>query len=314
MEPGMSSGVKRALESQPGIRFVNDTDGERFIVIIPRRKRLDQASLTRLCVKKLQAMQIRSLLQLLKGITLVSAALLLLLQGLPVLAQQKTGGTVIDAVTSEPVNLVHVINKGTGELSITGYQGEFEIIAAPGDLLAFVKDGYISRTMIIPDQAGPLRISLSKKPDPPSSSSELLPQVTVYGQSYLADSLQLRREYERYFPSPPPTLEDAIGSNGGLDLNAFISRMMTPWDREFSERLLEYEQKKYIDKVFTVARVKQVVDIRDEELEEFMRTCRPSYAFLVTATEYDLVKYIRDAYRLYRSAKYGETLRRGNTP
>lgn len=205
-----------------------------------------------------------------------------------------------------------MINKGTGELSITGYKGEFEIVARSGDLLAFVKDGYISRTITVPEAAGSLRISLSKKPEPPPGSSELLPQVTVYGQSYLADSLQLRREYERYFPSPPPTLEDAIGSDGGLDLNAFITRMMTPWDREFSERLLEYEQKKYIDKVFTVARVKEVVDIRDDELEEFMRTCRPSYAFLLTATEYDLVKYIRDAYQLYRSAKYGETLNRGN--
>lgn len=243
------------------------------------------------------------------GLTI--ATLCLLLQGLTVQAQQKVRGIVSDAATSAPVNLVHVINKGTGELSITGYKGEFAIPGTPGDVLAFVKDGYISRTITIPEAAGSLRVSLSKKPEPPPGSSELLPQVTVYGQSYLSDSLQLRQEYQRYFPSPPPTLEDAIGSNGGLDLNAFITRMMTPWDREFSERLLEYEQKKYIDKVFTIARVKQVVEIRDDELEEFMRTCRPSYAFLVTATEYDLVKYIRDAYQLYRSAKYGETLNRG---
>src|SRR3546814_16206779 len=85
--------------------------------------------------------------------------------------------------------------------------------------------------------------------------------------------------------------------------------MMTPWDREFSERLLAYEQKKYIDKVFTETQVRQVVDIREDEVEEFLQTCRPSYAFLVRATEYELVKYIRDAYHLYRRAKYGETLR-----
>ncbi|QEC51641.1 hypothetical protein EDD80_102167 [Anseongella ginsenosidimutans] len=234
----------------------------------------------------------------------------LLFAGLPALAQQKVEGTVGDSGTTRPVSLVHVINKRTGDLSITGYKGEFGIVASPGDILAFVKDGYLTRSLEVKDSAGMLRVLLSKKPEPPPGSSELLPEVTVYGKSYLADSLLLRQEYQRYFPSPPPTLEDAIGSDGSLDLNAFISRMMTPWDREFSARLLEYEQKKYIDKVFTAEKVKQVVDVREEELEEFLRTCRPSYGFLVTATEYDLIRYIRDAYKLYRSAKYGETLDR----
>src|SRR3546814_6681949 len=84
--------------------------------------------------------------------------------------------------------------------------------------------------------------------------------------------------------------------------------MMTPWDREFSERLLAYEQKKYIDKVFTETQVRQVVDIREDEVEEFLQTCRHSNAFLVRATEYDLVKYISDAYHLYRRATYGATI------
>lgn len=225
--------------------------------------------------------------------------------------QQQVSGTVSDRETSGPVSLVHVINKTTGDWTITGYQGEFVITAARGHELAFVKDDYISRVITLEDPGEVLTVSISKKPETDQDRSELLPEVTVYGKSYRADSLQLRREYERYFPSPPPNLKEAIGSDGSLDLNAYISRMMTPWDREFSERLLAYEQKKYIDKVFTEARVTQVVAIGEDELEEFMRTCRPSYSFLVTATEYDLVKYIRDAYDLYRSAKYGETLRHG---
>src|SRR5690606_24216794 len=111
-------------------------------------------------------------------------------------------------------------------------------------------DGYPSRTITVTDTTGRLHIFLSAKPAPAGqdTATEMLPEVTVYGKSYEADSLLLRREYERYFPSPPPSLKDAIGSNGSLDLNTFISRMMTPWDREFSERLLAYEQKKYIDK------------------------------------------------------------------
>jgi hypothetical protein len=33
---GLGSGIRRALESQPDIEFINDIDGEQFIVIIPR--------------------------------------------------------------------------------------------------------------------------------------------------------------------------------------------------------------------------------------------------------------------------------------
>lgn len=33
---GLGSGVTRALEEQPDIEFINDTEGEQFIVKIPR--------------------------------------------------------------------------------------------------------------------------------------------------------------------------------------------------------------------------------------------------------------------------------------
>jgi predicted HTH transcriptional regulator len=33
---GFGSGIRRAIESQPDIEFINDVDGEQFIVIIPR--------------------------------------------------------------------------------------------------------------------------------------------------------------------------------------------------------------------------------------------------------------------------------------
>lgn len=248
-----------------------------------------------------------------RSIRLIGAVLLLLHAadaGAQARIQKKVRGVVTDTGMSMPVSLVHVINKATGGLSMTDYKGEFEITASPGDLLAFVKDGYLSRTVTVTDTTGRLPIFLSAKPAPPGqdAGTEMLPEVTVYGKSYEADSLLLRREYERYFPSPPPSLKDAIGSDGSLDLNAFISRMMTPWDREFSERLLAYEQKKYIDKVFTPELVKGIVDVPDKDLDDFMKVCRPSYLFLATATEYDLVKYVRDAYRLYLRARYGETL------
>jgi hypothetical protein len=33
---GFGSGIRRALKEQPNIKFVNDIDGEQFIVTIPR--------------------------------------------------------------------------------------------------------------------------------------------------------------------------------------------------------------------------------------------------------------------------------------
>src|SRR3546814_8913031 len=94
------------------------------------------------------------------------------MMNLPALAQQTVRGIVTDTETSAPVNLAHIINKVTGGLSITGYRGEFELTAAPGDLLAIVKDGYFTRNITIPDSVGLLRISISQKPPPPRDDSE----------------------------------------------------------------------------------------------------------------------------------------------
>jgi hypothetical protein len=33
---GLGTGIRRALDEQPDIEFTNDTDGEQFIVKIPR--------------------------------------------------------------------------------------------------------------------------------------------------------------------------------------------------------------------------------------------------------------------------------------
>lgn len=33
---GLGSGIKRAPEKQPNIEFINDVDGEQFIVIMPK--------------------------------------------------------------------------------------------------------------------------------------------------------------------------------------------------------------------------------------------------------------------------------------
>ncbi|HYH56598.1 MAG TPA: hypothetical protein VD772_08310, partial [Anseongella sp.] len=100
---------------------------------------------------------------------MVCVGIALLFQSFHAASQQKARGTVFGADSSERISLVHVINKNTGALVLTGYKGEFEIRADAGDILAFVKDGYRSRAVPLANAAGPLSVYLSKKPVPPAA-------------------------------------------------------------------------------------------------------------------------------------------------
>lgn len=217
-------------------------------------------------------------------------------------AQQKIKGVVADANRDRGLYQVQVVNKNTGELTTTNAGGAFEIQASRGDMLGFVKKGFLSVNVLVdslPDD--PMEVYLYR--DHPSSADTVdwigsIPGVTVYGRSYERDSLLLREEYGKYFPQPPAKLK--IAPDGSLDLTeVLVSALPTPRDKEFQQRLIEYEQNQYIDKVFTPERVRSVIDIPEEELPVFMRTFRPSYRFLVRASEYDFVKYVKDSYKLF---------------
>ena len=69
----------------------------------------------------------------------------------------------------------------------------------------------------------------------------------------------------------------------------------------FQSRLLDEEQQKFVMHRFTKPLVSEITGLKDENLDSFMLKYRPSYSFVVGASDYDLRKYAKDMYEIYKS-------------
>jgi hypothetical protein len=72
---------------------------------------------------------------------------------------------------------------------------------------------------------------------------------------------------------------------------------------KFRERLEEQERQKFIDHRFNKALVRRLTSLDGSNLDVFMLRYRPSYAFTLTASEYDFQLYIKKCFELYKSPK-----------
>jgi hypothetical protein len=136
-----------------------------------------------------------------------------------------------------------------------------------------------------------------------------LHEVRVMPQSYHDDSLQNRKDYEKYFNFKKPnpfTVTDGsagLGMGAGLDLDQIIRFFQFDRTRRlkaFQGRLVEDEQEKFVDHRFNRSTVLKVTHLEGDELDSFMAKYRPSYAFCKRATDYDLLDYIKLAFREYQ--------------
>jgi hypothetical protein len=63
---------------------------------------------------------------------------------------------------------------------------------------------------------------------------------------------------------------------------------------------LDEEQQKFVSHRFTKPLVSEITGLNDEMLDSFMLKYRPSYSFVIGASDYVLRKYIKDMYEIYK--------------
>ena len=72
---------------------------------------------------------------------------------------------------------------------------------------------------------------------------------------------------------------------------------------EFHQQLLYWEKEKYIDNRYNPEMVERMTKLQSPELDSFMLKYRPTYQFLNTATEYDLLLFIKQSFEEYKKSK-----------
>ena len=215
-------------------------------------------------------------------------------------AQQDVDGLVLDTDTKQRIARVFLQNKTSNVNIYNNNKGEFSIGLRIGDILVVSKENYVSDTLVYKGDKV-LIVSLKR-------ASIMIDPVTVMGRKSPEEILARRREeYDKAYRLADPGDYVTTGQNGaGLSINAVYNYFSK--EGKNARRLTKYFQSEYednyIDAVFTKELVRGVLGIEGEALENFMIRYRPEFAFVLRASRYELVNYVKSKYEYFKHIPY----------
>jgi hypothetical protein len=213
-------------------------------------------------------------------------------------AQQKpVQGFVIDRESKLRLAKVYIYNSRNDEGLYNNNKGEFATQAAIGDTLFAALEGYGIDTLIyngnnaIYFQLRPLAIQLrevailGKTPDPQQRYEQRLKEY-----KYATDRGSSR------------DLLNLSSRGAGLGIDAIynlLSRkgrnarhLQAILERDYKEELIDYR--------YNAKFVGRALRIKDFELEDYMQQYRPSYDFVLMASDYAFIVFLRNNYASYK--------------
>jgi len=214
-------------------------------------------------------------------------------------AQVRLSGMVADQDSRTGLPFVSIVNKRTMSGTLSNESGRFYIEGIPGDTLEFSMLSYAPRLVILPMLSSTQDVYLQKR-------MFELQGVNVRGKNYAKDSAALRDEYGRYFNYHKPGAMDVLKTlpaNPITALSYLVPSKTRKRKEQFHEQLLYWEKEKFIDYRYSPELVGKMTKLQSPELDSFMYKFRPGYQFLNSASEYDLLLYIKQSFETYQKQK-----------
>ena len=205
-------------------------------------------------------------------------------------------GIVFDKGTGQRVGSVFVKNVKSKENTYNNARGEFEINVAVGDTVIASKDGFHADTIVYKDQKV-LLVYLRR-------SSIHIAQIDVFARKSPEQVLaQRREEFNKAYKMADPGSIFSVGPTGaGISIGSIFN--MLSKEGKNARRLTKVIQREYEDNVvdskFTPDLVQHTTGLTGDQLRIFMNNFRPSYAFVMLATPYELSSYIRSKYEIFK--------------
>ena len=214
------------------------------------------------------------------------------------LAQDGTvRGFVVDKESKLRLAKVYIYNSANDEGIYNTPKGEFEIRAAVGDTLFAVLQGYAVDTVILKGQAS-LYFQLK-------SLGINLKEVSIAGRR-LSPKEQHEATLKEYkYKLDKGKAKDLlnVGMGGvGLGIDAIYNLLSREGkNARHLQKILERDYREaIIDYRFKPDYVRQVLRLTDFELDDFMQQYRPSYEFVLSASDYAFIVFLRNSYASYK--------------
>ena len=216
-------------------------------------------------------------------------------------------GIVFDKDTKYRLTRVSITNLTSGASVFNNSKGEFKLSLSAGDKITASLFGYKPDTLIFNPSRPTLIFNLKRLAIP---LAEVLVQDSVLSARKRYEELRKQFNSLNRIGNNKDLL--AFGNNGGVGLS--VDALWSAFSREGknARKLQEIMERDYvnnfIDERFTKALVTKTTGLRGGKLEVFMLNYRPSYFFVLGASEYDLISYIKIAYIRFQKYPYLEDL------
>lgn len=235
----------------------------------------------------------------------------LFLCALSVFAQKSFQGFVIDGSTNQRLAKVYIYNGRTDEGLYNNTKGEFTTTAMVGDTLFAALQGYTVDTLIYKGQNSlffqllPLSIRLR--------------EVKIIGRLPTPNENYNRTLKEYKYALDKGSSRDLLNLGGGgvgLGIDAIYNLLSRKGkNARHLQKILEKDyREQVIDFRFKPEMVQRILGIKDFELEDFMQQYRPTYEFVLTASDYAFLVFLRNNYKAYKRNPAGLRLKPLKTP
>jgi len=206
-------------------------------------------------------------------------------------------GFVIDKDSKLRLAKVYIYNSKTDDGIYNTPKGEFKINAAPGDTLFAVLQGYAVDTVILKNTKS---IFFQLK-----SLGINLQEVSITGKKLTPQEQYQQRLKEYKYKLDRGSAKDwlSVGQSGaGLGIDAIYNLLSREGkNARHLQKILERDYKEsIIDYRFRPDYVKTILQLSDAETIDFMEQYRPTYEFVLTATDYAFAVFLRNSYASYK--------------
>jgi len=206
-------------------------------------------------------------------------------------------GFVIDKDSKARLAKVYIYNSANDEGTYNNLKGEFTVQVKAGDTIFAALPGYAMDTVIYHGKGA---VVLQLK-----SLAIKLNQVDIYGKKLTPQEQYARHLAEYRYALIKGNTKNLfnIGQGGvGLSIDAIYNLLSRQGkNARHLQAILEQDYREaIIDYRFQPAYVSAVLGNPVLDIKDFMLQYRPTYHFVLTASDYAFVQFIRNSYNSYK--------------
>ncbi|MNJ99991.1 hypothetical protein D3C87_177720 [compost metagenome] len=223
---------------------------------------------------------------------------ILFLSTITAFAQQKAvSGFVVDRDTKLRLARVYIYNSSIDEGFYNNTKGEFAAPVKLGDTLFAALSGHAMDTVVYRGQSA---IVFQLR-----SLGIRLKEVNIYGKAKTPQELYKSKLEEYKYKLDQGSSKDLLnlGERGvGLGIDAIYNLLSR--DGKNARQLQKILEKDYkeqvIDYRYRQDYVMGLIDIKPENVQDFMTQYRPTYQFVLSASEYAFIQFVKNSYASYK--------------